>query len=427
MGRSNRTLRRNAERLKNALGKDRRRLKEAAAERKAARRKAERVLSDAEYTVFVKKQDGIRIRLQREMAARKRALGEELEQNERAQDAFRKKLVDLKRERGIRSSKLQDRLFRKFVFNDANGRRKNLPEIFREFNGSVPPAGAGECCAPRLLQCAYDNGYRPLAMAEFWWGRDSVSRIRRHGRFYPACREKCEPILMHMLTGLDVDRIDRDNRPDLLPKLRIVHEDRWLLVVDKPDGLLSVPGKGDAPSVQSGLRRMFPDFPDMTPVHRLDRDTSGLLLVARTREVYIRLQRAFAGRTIKKRYSALLEGRVEGDRGRIELPLLPDTANRPQQMVSAEHGKPASTLWEVAERSGSRTLVHLFPETGRTHQLRVHAAHPAGLDAPIVGDPLYGSRADRLYLHADRLSFVHPFTGELQDFSLPLPFSLHLS
>lgn len=319
----------------------------------------------------------------------------------------------LKAERKARSTALQQKLFEQFRMLNYRGEVKTLCDIFEQTVHKTPPAGAGECAAPKLLQQAYLHGWKPVAMAEFWWGASPKTEIRHHGHYYPACKGKCEPILKHMLQGLEVDEnpmlkeLQRTDR-----KLETVYEDEYLAVVGKPAGMLSVPGKEDAVSVYSLMRRQYPDTDSPLIVHRLDMDTSGLLVIAKTKQVHQHLQAQFKNRSIRKRYIALLEGTVVPDKGRIELPLCPNPLDRPRQMVHTGYGKPAITDFEVLERKDNRTRIAFYPRTGRTHQLRVHAAHPLGLHCPIIGDGLYGKKAGRLYLHAETLEFTHPVTGE---------------
>lgn len=321
----------------------------------------------------------------------------------------------LKEERHRRSVALQMRLFHAFQMRNALGETRDLCDIFRETPQAIPPAGAGECAAPKLLQYAYLNGFEPLAMAEFWWGDSPKGELRRHGHFYPACRGKCLPILTFMLQGLNVepDPLTAEAEAEHIPI--IIYEDEWLAVVDKPAGMLSVPGKGEACSVQTWARRQFPSATGPLVVHRLDMATSGLLLIAKSKEIHQNLQAQFKNKTVRKRYIALLDGRPAEHEGFISLPLLPDPLDRPRQVVSHEHGKPSITRYEVLAYDDPRpgiTRIAFYPQTGRTHQLRVHAAHPEGLNAPILGDALYGKPGARLYLHAERLEFIHPATHQ---------------
>lgn len=327
---------------------------------------------------------------------------------------WERRISTLKAERKARSAALQQKLFEQFGMLNYRGEVKNLSEIFKQTVHKMPPAGAGECAAPKLLQQAYLHGWKPIAMAEFWWGDSPKTEIRHHGHYYPACKGKCEPILQHMLQGLQVEENPMLKRMRIPSKdLEIVYEDPWLLVINKPAGMLSVPGKEDAVSVYSLVREAYPQADGPLTVHRLDMATSGLMLIAKTKHVHQNLQAQFKNRLIKKRYIALLEGIVPKDKGTIDLPLCLNSLDRPRQMVHTEHGKPAITDFQVLERmDGKRTRIAFYPHTGRTHQLRIHAAHPLGLRCPIVGDELYGKKAERLYLHAEYLEFAHPVTGE---------------
>ena len=379
----------------------------------------------------------------------------------------------LKTERKERSAALQRKLFEQFRMLNAQGEVKDLYTIFEQTVQKVPPAGAGECALPKLLQYAYLHQLKPLAMAEFWWGDSPKNEIRHHGYYYPSCKGKCEPILQHMLQGLEVDENPLLNPVHEEEELEIVFEDEWLLVVNKPAGMLSVPGKAeDRDSVYHRLKKKYPEATGPMIVHRLDMATSGLLLVAKTKEVHQDLQAQFANRSIKKRYVAVLDGAIikteketkpiaekailiaketvstkktakaerTGNTGRIELPLCLNPLDRPRQMVSSEHGKEAITEYQIiseseritsesentfnesnrideSERSINEsrkyTRIIFYPLTGRTHQLRVHAAHPEGLGCPILGDELYGKKADRLYLHAEYIEFRHPIYGDI--------------
>ena len=334
------------------------------------------------------------------------------------------------------SQRLQRLLFANYRFTNGRGKSKDLLEIFRdepqilspeqwfgrreglEVRGeSLPPAGAGECCAPKLLQYALTHGMEPVALAEFWVGAPPANELRREGVFYAPCSGKCVPILRHMLQGLDVAPTPQQEQAEQLCKnIEIVYEDDYLMVVNKPAGLLSVPGKTDEISVESYLRQKIENCTFLKAAHRLDQDTSGLIVLAKTQEVYTALQAYFQRRDVRKRYVAVVEP-VDAaafaalpDEGIIDLPLLPNPYDRPRQMVDRAHGKPSITRYVIRERrADGSALVDFFPQTGRTHQLRVHAAHPAGLGAPIKGDRLYGGLpADRLMLHATEITFIHP-------------------
>jgi Pseudouridylate synthases, 23S RNA-specific len=326
---------------------------------------------------------------------------------------FHNEIERLKAERKTKSAALQQKLFDSFQMLDSKGEAKGLCEIFAQTVQKTPPAGAGECAAPKLLQYAFLHGLKPIAMAEFWWGASPKTEIRHHGHFYPACKGKCEPILGHMLQGieLDADPQQQSSAPHL--EIETLYGDEYLLVIHKPSGLLSAPGKSSPDSVWQRIHERYPEATGPLVVHRLDMSTSGLLLIAKTKEVHKILQAQFKGRSVKKRYIALLEGIIQENAGSIDLPLAPDYHHRPRQMVDSENGKPALTLWRVLERTPQHTRIEFIPVSGRTHQLRIHAAHLLGLNAPIVGDELYGRKADRLYLHAKYLEFVHPVTGEV--------------
>ena len=326
-------------------------------------------------------------------------------------EVFETEIERLKAERKTRSAALQQWLFKQFRMLNARGEERDLCNLFKDTVQKTPPAGAGECAAPKLLQYAYRNGWQPLAMAEFWWGDSPKNEIRRHGYYYPACKGKCGPILKHMLQGLHVEKNPLETDMHRGTELEIMYEDEWLSVVNKPAGMLSVPGKSDIDSVYGRVRRMYPEATGPMVVHRLDMATSGLILIAKTKEVHQNLQAQFKNRTVCKRYVAWLDGIVEKKEGHIELPLCPDPEDRPRQVVDAVHGKPAVTDYTVLHYDSGRTFISFIPKTGRTHQLRVHSAHPLGLNAPIVGDELYGRKADRLYLHAEYLGFIHPVSG----------------
>ena len=324
-------------------------------------------------------------------------------------DVFCRNMAAMRARRKAMSEALQERIFRLFVVSNARGERRDLVEVFKPL-GTLPPAGAGECCAPRLLNYAFANHLLPMCMAEFWWGASPVGEVRHHGHFYPACRSKCKPILDFMLQGLDVE----DNpleQPMGDAGLDIIYDDRWLTVVNKPSGMLTVPGKALEDSLLTRYQAAHPEATGPIVVHRLDQETSGLVLFAKDKASHKALQQQFENHTISKRYIALLDGVVQQDEGVIDLPIRPDVDDRPRQRVDHEHGKPAVTRYRVLERRGPVTRIELEPLTGRTHQLRVHASHPLGLNCPIVGDRLYGTASSRLMLHAQSITFTHPATG----------------
>ena len=319
----------------------------------------------------------------------------------------------LKQERKKRSAALQEKLFGQFRMLNAKGERKDLCELFKSTPQGFPPSGAGECALPKLLQYAYSSDLTPLAMGEFWWGMSPKDEIRHHGHFYPSCKGKCEPILRHMLIGLDIENNPLEDNIHQHTPLDILYEDDSLLVVNKPAGMLSVPGKNDLDSIFQRLRILYPHATGPIIVHRLDMATSGLLLAAKTKEVHQKLQALFEERKIKKRYTALLEGELSFAHGTISLPLCLNPLDRPRQMVDFTHRKEAVTYYETMGYENGKTRVYFYPLTGRTHQLRVHAAHSQGLNHPIVGDELYGWKSDRLYLHAAELEFLHPVTQKI--------------
>lgn len=328
-------------------------------------------------------------------------------------DEFENIIIQLKEERKAKSAALQQRLHDEYAFLNARGETKNLHDIFSATKQQKPPAAAGECAAPKLLQFAFKNNLKPIAMAEFWWGKSPKSEIRKHQHFYPACRGKCEPILEHMLKGLTVDDNPMLVNPAENKDISIVYDDEYLCIVNKPAEFLSVPGIAIQDSIYTRIKEKYPEISGPIIVHRLDMSTSGLLLIAKNKRVHQKLQKQFIDKTISKRYVALLDGNVKTDEGIIDLPLRVDLEDRPRQMVCYEYGKNAKTKYKVVERKNNTTKIHFWPITGRTHQLRVHASHLLGLNAPIVGDDLYGKKSDRLYLHAESITFEHPETKKI--------------
>jgi tRNA pseudouridine32 synthase/23S rRNA pseudouridine746 synthase len=319
------------------------------------------------------------------------------------------KIKEAKDRRAAHSSSLQQQLFDNYKFLNAESDTKTLNDIFIK----IPPtAGAGECAAPKLLQYAFLHNLKPVCMAEFWWGKSPKSAIRKHGQFYPACRGKCEPILGHMLKGLNVEDNPLIVNLGLNKKIEIIYEDDYILALNKPPDLLSVPGVIIKDSVSDRIEKMYKDQPGPFIVHRLDMSTSGVMIFSKTRAANRGLQKQFMDRTIKKRYVAQLEGYLTKDSGTINLPMRLDLDDRPKQVVDYTQGKPATTHYEVIEKKNNTTKVYFYPITGRTHQLRVHAAHQDGLGHPIVGDDLYGVKGKRLHLHAERIDFLHPISKE---------------
>ena len=453
---------------------------DAAKVRRDARRKSGEPLSEEEQAEMIRESQFMKAELRRRRKAMEQA-------NSTLHIPHSTFLKSLQRKRKQMSDELQRWLFAAYRMLNAKGEERDLIDIFREYTHAMPPAGAGDCCAPKLLQYAYLHHLRPVCMAEFWWGESPASEIRHHLHYYPACRSKCLPILTHMLKGLDV-------APNPLAQKRhtaeprVLYADEYIMVVDKPAGMLSVPGKAESvrsefsDSANISVEEYFANLQLPTnsqftteqftigeadnsklkiqnskflkAAHRLDMDTSGLLVLARTEQAYVELQRQFASRETVKRYEAVLSGvptqnsklktqnsstQPSGCLEAISLPLIADINDRPRQRVDMEHGKPALTLYNIVEVRAvdantavayttkkvdkGRTLIHLYPKTGRTHQLRVHCAHPLGLACPILGDPLYGTeRADRMYLHAAELTFRHPVTGETMHFLSPSGF-----
>lgn len=414
-------LKRQAEQMEKeaeaALTSTKEAMKKAKAQRDAARQEA---LTGAQQEALIRESQYQKAEYKRLEKSWKQRL-QEVRQAIRDRESF---MDQLKQERKQRSAALQQRLFEQFDMLNARGERKNLCLIFEQTVHKTPPAGAGECAAPKLLQYAYLHGYRPLAMAEFWWGGSPKTEIRQQGVFYPSCKGKCEPILSHMLQGLDVEAnpLQRKMRGAAQEEIEILYEDAWMVAVNKPAGMLSVPGKEDCRSVYDWMRERYPNSEGPLTVHRLDMDTSGVLLLAKTKEMHQTLQRYFHRQQIQKRYIALVEGCVKTEQGVINLPLLPDFLDRPRQKVDTVHGKPAVTRYEVIGRQPGYTRLAFYPLTGRTHQLRVHSAHPDGLHCPIVGDALYGTAAHRLHLHAETVEFTHPVLGKKLKISAPVPF-----
>ena len=334
---------------------------------------------------------------------------------------FENKIALLKKERKEKSNYLQQTLFSKYAFLNPQKELKNLLDVFND-PAIKPPAGSGECSAPKLLQYAFANDLKPISMAEFWWGISPNSAVRKHKNYYPACQSRCKPILTHMLQGLKVD-------PNLLlenlsekQELKIIYEDDVLIVVNKPAEFLSVPGKEITDSVYSRIKEKYPTATGPLIVHRLDMSTSGILLLTKTKEANKVLQSQFINRTVKKRYVALLDGNLSENSGKIKLPLRVDLDDRPKQLVDFVHGKNAETDWEIIRREHGKTRVYFYPITGRTHQLRVHAAHKNGLNTPIFGDDLYGKKTNRLHLHAEFIEFSHPSTNEKISFTVDAEF-----
>lgn len=339
-----------------------------------------------------------------------------------ALEKYTSQIAELKTVRKNKSAALQQKIFDQYQFLNLNKSPKSLTEIFPNTQDQKPPGGAGDCSAPKLLQYAFANDLMPIAMAEFWWGISPKAEVRKHGNYYPACQGRCKPILTHMLDGIEMDENPLLNQSGAKQETEIVFEDDSIVIVNKPPEFLSVPGKEITDSVYTRIKNLYPDATGPLIVHRLDMSTSGILLLAKTKEAHKILQAQFMQRTVKKRYVALLDGNIEQKQGYIELPLRVDLDDRPRQLVCYEYGKPAKTRFQIIEQSEGKTRVHLYPITGRTHQLRVHVSHSSGLNTPIVGDDLYGKNADRLHLHAEFIEFLHPMTGRKVRFSVEAGF-----
>jgi len=337
-------------------------------------------------------------------------------------------IAELKQRRKDLSSALQKRIFSQYRFLNINGRERSLGDIFAgtAYNTvhGKPPAGAGECAAPKLLQYAFKWNLTPIAMAEFWWGQAPKSEVRQHKNFYGACIGKCQPILAHMLDGMTVDKNPLLNNPAAGKSLDIIYQDEEMLIINKPAEFLSVPGKNISDSVYSRIKQLVPQATGAIIVHRLDMSTSGLMVIALNKQAHKNLQKQFINRDVKKRYVALIDGVLTQDNGIITLPLAGDYDDRPRQLVCFENGKPAETTWQVIKRDEDKltTRIYLAPKTGRTHQLRVHCAHSLGLNMPIIGDDLYGKKANRLHLHAQMLELSHPVTKERMHFEVDAEF-----
>lgn len=386
-------------------------------ERKETRTKLKVSLSDAEYELLMEdmRSQSLKDKQQLQRFQYEMHLALETESNHLHQ--LLSTITALKEERKMRSGNLQKQLFEQYNFRNAKGQHKNVVGIFDEFDRTTPPAGSGECAAPKLLQYAYENQLTPLALAEFWWGCSPASEIRRHKNYYPACRKKCEPILGYMLQGLVVDPNPMQQETTLDIALPQIYEDEDIIIINKPAEFLSVPGIYVKDSVYNRILQRYPNAGPII-IHRLDMSTSGLLVVAKNKEAHKFIQDQFIQHTIKKTYIALLDGIIEATSGVIDLPLRVDLDDRPRQMVCYTYGKPAQTKWEKIAIANNQTRVRFYPLTGRTHQLRMHAVHPNGLNTPIVGDDLYGRKANRLHLHAASITFIHPRSKQEMTFEI---------
>ena len=391
---------------KSEIDKLQKNLKEAKAKRDAIRQRGN--LTSEEEAELIRESQYMKAEFRR----KKRKIEEKTEP-ELDYEKIKEDIRKIKQSRKQHSDNLQRWLFSQFNMLNDKGECKNLIDIFKDTAAKTPPAGSGECCEPKLLQYAYSLGYKPLQMAMFWWGESPKEEIRHHLHFYPACNGKCKPILQWMLPASTFEPTAIDL--SIYNKVEMLYEDREIAVIHKPEGLLSVPGKDAAqPSVYALMRSKYPEATGPLIVHRLDMSTSGVMMIAKTEFAYHRLQKAFLNHQIQKKYVAIISGKDIPEKGIISLPLMPDYLDRPRQIVDHEQGKEAITEYEVLEPvDDSHLRIALYPKTGRTHQLRVHCAHHEGLNAPILGDPLYGNeKASRLHLHAEEITFEHPLTGK---------------
>lgn len=334
---------------------------------------------------------------------------------------FSNEIRELKEIRRTKSNALQREIFNQYVFLNGLGQQQVLSDCFPDFDLRHPPSGSGDCAAPKLLQFAYKNELEPVCMGEFWWGAAPVKEVRKHGYFYPSCASRCRPILGHMLQGIDVEENPLLNYGKDKP-MPIVYEDEDLVVVDKPAGLLSVPGVEIEDSALTRVKNLYPNASGAILLHRLDMSTSGLLMFTLNPKANKRMQRQFIKRQVEKTYIAEVVGEIKEEEGTILLPLAPDYFDLPRQMVCQENGKPSKTIWKVLHREKGISRLALKPVTGRTHQLRVHCAHPDGLGLPMIGDELYGVIGKRLHLHAHELIFQHPTSKERITLTAPIPF-----
>ncbi len=395
--------------IEDDLAFQRKKMKLLKSERKAVKRNAENSLNKEEFEKLTQKLMQESYNNQFFMKELEEYYQDKLSKASSNYLVLKAKISELKKSRKEKSNYLQQTLFSKYAFLNKDKDSKNLLDIFND-PAVKPPAGSGECSAPKLLQYAFKNDLRPITMAEFWWGISPNSAIRKHKNYYPACQSRCKPILSHMLKGVNMDDNLLLDSLSENQELEIIYEDSVLLAVNKPAEFLSVPGKEITDSVYTRIKEKYPEATGPIIVHRLDMSTSGILLLTKTKEANKVLQSQFINRTIKKRYVALLDGILPKNKGKIKLPLRVDLDDRPKQLVDFTFGKPAETDWEIISEINNKTKVYFYPITGRTHQLRVHAAHKDGLNTPIVGDDLYGNKENRLHLHAEFIEFNHPET-----------------
>ena len=403
------------------LAFQRNRMKLAKSNRKAQKKKAIALLNDLELEKLTKKLTQESYNNQFFIKELQEYYLAKIQETSKEFNVFKEKISALKKERKEKSNYLQQTLFSKYAFLNRKKELKNLLSIFN--NPAIkPPAGSGECAAPKLLQYAFANNLTPITMAEFWWGSAPNAAIRQHKNYYPACQGRCKPILTHMLAGTEIDTNLLLENLSEKQDLEIIYEDDVLIVVNKPAEFLSVPGKDIKDAVYTRIKEKYPNATGPLIVHRLDMSTSGILLLTKTKEANKALQSQFINRTIKKRYVALLDGDLSENSGKITLPLRLDLEDRPKQLVDFTYGKPAETNWKIINKENGKTRVYFYPITGRTHQLRMHAAHKNGLNTPIVGDDLYGKKENRLHLHAEFIAFLHPTTNKEISFTVAATF-----
>lgn len=407
--------------IKADLEQEKEKLKKHKKERKARKKTGKSTLSETDFNALNKKLVQESFNDQFYYKELEEYYEHKIAEKRKELATFDDEIVNIKKERKEKSNYLQQTLFSKYAFLNHKKESKSLLDIFN--NPAIkPPAGSGECSAPKLLQHAFLNDLTPICMAEFWWGISPNSAIRKHKNFYPACQGRCKPILTHMLEGIKMDDNLLLKNLSENQELEIVYEDDVLLVVNKPPEFLSVPGKNISDSVYTRIKKKYPKATGPLIVHRIDMSTSGIILLTKTKEANKVLQNQFIKRTIKKRYVALLNGDLTKNKGTIKLPLRLDLDDRPRQLVDFEYGKNAETNWEIINKEDGKTKVYFYPITGRTHQLRVHAAHKDGLNTPIVGDDLYGKKENRLHLHAEFIEFSHPKTNKTISFTVAADF-----
>ena len=405
------------ENINDDLEKEKQKLKRYKKERKARKKTGRSTLNESDFNLLNKKLIQESFNNQFYYKELEEYYKSKVAKKRKELAAFDDEIANIKKDRKEKSNYLQQTLFSKYAFLNHKKESRSLLDIFN--NPAIkPPAGSGDCSAPKLLQHAFLNDLTPICMAEFWWGISPNSAIRKHKNFYPACQGRCKPILDHMLEGIKMDDNLLLKNLSENKELEIVYEDDVLLVVNKPSEFLSVPGKNVSDSVYTRIKKKYPKATGPLIVHRIDMSTSGIILLTKTKEANKILQNQFITRTIKKRYVALLNGDLTKDKGTIKLPLRLDLNDRPRQLVDFEYGKNAETNWEIIKKENGKTKVYFYPITGRTHQLRVHAAHKDGLNTPIVGDDLYGKKENRLHLHAEFIEFSHPKTNKIISFSV---------